>query len=525
MTLKMSRLRPQFLVALFCIAILGRTSFADEVEMSDGWLIQTNDTGQQLLTFEMSLHPKPEPKPALKNRLIPDRYDQKPGNAAIYYLKALGFLEETVARQAVDQFERRSAEEAEQKGADDYPPHIWLSTLPKDLPVEEVKKFLQLLDFQPGFMREASRRRNFNLDRDIGNVEDPISYMLPEIQVMRQLARYQVLRTRLAIAEGRIDDAIEVLGQQYALAHHLGSDEFFVSNLVGAAIGSMAWNDTVHLLNHAQTPNLYWAFASLPKPLIDMQDASSFERQLLFEQVKCLREVTEKVRPAGYWQDFLDQFEKQMGPILLSEGNINIDGDADEVRAATASLLAAAYPGARKFLSQELGMSNEKIETYPHIQVSLLAMRRYYEHARDNQFKWDFVPFPDANAEHALPSLGTRLFEDEREYGWITKPAGMLLPALAAIRTAQQRNEQQIAMLQTVESIRHYAKNNDSKLPADLARLPLPAPRDPISGKPFEYELDAPKATLTGAPSSGRIRYRLILRIVPSRSEPPFSKQ
>ena len=35
---------------------------------------------------------------------------------------------------------------------------------------------------------------------------------------------------------------------------NLATDEFFVPSLVGAAIGSMAWNDTVHLLSHPKAP-------------------------------------------------------------------------------------------------------------------------------------------------------------------------------------------------------------------------------------------------------------------------------
>ena len=158
-------------------------------------------------------------------------------------------------------------------------------------------------------------------------------------------------------------------------------------------------------------------------------------------------------------------------------------------------------------------MSDEQMDQYPHVQLSLLAMRRYYEFARDEQFKWDFVDFPKANAGHALPSLGPQLLQDEKQYGLITKPASMLLPALAAIRNAQVRVDQQVAMLQTVEAIRHYAAHHSGRLPPKLADTKLPSPDDPVSGKPFLYELQQHQATLTGLPSSGHLQYKLILRI------------
>jgi hypothetical protein len=40
----------------------------------------------------VTLAPKAEHKPALSIRFIPDPFNAKPGNAAIYYLKAGGFL-------------------------------------------------------------------------------------------------------------------------------------------------------------------------------------------------------------------------------------------------------------------------------------------------------------------------------------------------------------------------------------------------------------------------------------------------
>lgn len=478
-----------------------------DVQKEDGWIVDADDS--QRRTFELTLHPKAEVRPALKYRLIPDRYDQVPGNAAVYYLKAMGFFEETMSRRAIDKYDVEAAEQP--GGFDERPPYVWLGVPPRELPIDEVKKFLEFLSFQKPYLEEARLRRSFQLDRNIRQVDDPIAYLLPEIQVMRQLARYQGLRSRVAIAEGRFEDAIASIGVQYSLAYHLGSDEFFVSTLVGSAVAAMAWNDLVHLTNEPEAPNLYWAIASLPNPLINMREAASFERQFLFEQVKCLREVTEKVRPAGYWQDFMDRFEAQMGPILVFEGGFRVDGSPDDVRAATVAFMGAAYPGAKKFLIQEAGMSSAKVESYPRIQAVLLAMKRYYEFARDEQFKWDFVPYAQSQEEHALPSMSERWAEDEAKYGWITKPAGLLLPALAAIRTAQQRNQQQIALLQTIESLRVHAANHHGQFPESLDDLLLPAPLDPISGEAFQYEVDKQTATLTGAPNS--LQYRFVIRM------------
>ena len=62
----------------------------------DGWLEQ-RQTGLLVRTKELTLHPTAEPKPALKYQLLPDDFAALPGNAAIFYLKATGFLEQDPA--------------------------------------------------------------------------------------------------------------------------------------------------------------------------------------------------------------------------------------------------------------------------------------------------------------------------------------------------------------------------------------------------------------------------------------------
>jgi hypothetical protein len=322
--------------------------------VEDGWLHERNaQTGQLVATKELVLHPQAEPRPALKHRLIPDEFARLPGNAAVHYLKALGFLEQELPRDKLAQFRKEARSKAEKAGtpSNKFPPHVWLSTAPRDLPLAEVREYLSLTQFQPPIIREAALRDRFDMDRNFRDVDNPIAYLLPEIQNLRELARTQSVRCRLAIAEDRVDDAIAILGQQFALARHLGQDEFLVSNLVGMAISSIAWNDATYLLQHPKAPNLYWALAAMPTPLVDIRHSMSVERQFFFQQLKVLREVDETPRPAGYWQEFIDRFGQMS---YLTELNLpSVLRDKELARASMVGLIAAAYPGARDFLIQE----------------------------------------------------------------------------------------------------------------------------------------------------------------------------
>ena len=81
------------------------------------------------------------------------------------------------------------------------------------------------------------------------------------------------------------------------------------------------------------------------------------------------------------------------------------------------------------------------------------------------------------------------------------------------------RLERQIDALRVVEGIRDYAAQHDRQLPASLdAITETPIPVDPLTGKPFQYEVKADEAILSaeGFPAKGRviaeIRYRIKIR-------------
>jgi len=508
--------RPGLVVLALCATALSPAR-GEEPTKRGGWTITQDDQGVRLHTMELTLHPQPEPKPALKHRLVPDEFDMVDGNAAVYYLKAMGFLEQNHARDRISEMLREAARQAQEEGIDfsDLPPYKWLAMTPAELPLHEVKEYLQLTSFQPGLLREAARRRQMDLDRQIRDVDNPMAYLLPEIQSMRELARTQSLRCKVALAEGRVEDAIAILGQQYSMARHLGQDEFFVSNLVGIACAGIAWEDALYLVQHPQAPNLYWAFASLPDSMFDLARSSGFERQFLYEQIKVLREVDETPRPAGYWQDFIDQLTADYArfgvDFGLGEETVHLLQDRVTARALVTGYIVAAYPAATRFLIDECGMSAEQVAAYPTAQAAFLAVVRYYDRARDDVFKWTFVPSWQVQANSTARRRDDDLRRQAEEFGWIAVPAWWVLPAMTAARTAADRFDQLTALIQTVEAIRMYGAVNEGKLPPTLDDLPVPAPVEPFTGAPLAYEFRGDSAVLTGHPLPG-VQYRLVLR-------------
>jgi hypothetical protein len=65
---------------------------------------------------------------------------------------------------------------------------------------------------------------------------------------------------------------------------------------------------------------------------------------------------------------------------------------------------------------------------------------------------------------------------------------------------AKVRLQQHFAMLTVAEGVRAYAAENGGKLPASLDAVKLPMPVDPVTGKPFVYEMKDGKATVRATP-------------------------
>jgi hypothetical protein len=287
-----------------------------------------------------------------------------------------------------------------------------------------------------------------------------------------------------------------------SMGPHLCQEPFLVSALVGTACASIGWQQAFYLSEHPDAPNLYWAIASLPNPLINLEHSLATERELLFEQLKPLREVDDSPKPCEYWSDFIDRF------IVAGNG---IDRKFDELasigKAGVTLLIASNVPNAKGYLVDIEGMAKEKLESLPNTQVFFLAVRRFYERYRDEEFKLSFLP---GHARGKAKSINMSSLS--QQYGLIAAPTGVFLPGVQAVGAASQRAQQQMALWQTIESIRHHLATNNNQLPVSLSELELPAPHDPLTNQPFEYLVHKTGATLKGAANSGSLRYQFELR-------------
>ncbi len=453
-------------------------------------------------TIKLTIHPKAESKPSLKVQLVPDAASQLEGNAALFYLKAMGFLEQNTARDRIWEMQKLASEQAKETGKQpsDFPPYSYVDMHPADYPKKEVREYLDgLLAFQVPSLREARLYNGFSMNRNLALSDNPIGYLLPEMQAIRELARTQRIRCRLAIAENRIDDAIEIIGQQLTMSRHIGMDDFLVSHLVGVAILGITCDDTLHLITHADCPNLYWAFAQLPDPLVAPERCLAFERQFIYLQIPKLKEVDAIPKSQSYWTEFLadfakrtadfDQFNGESDVVIISK----VQGDArlESIRQS----IEENVPQAKEYLLSRGVVTKETIDSYPKEQLVFLAMKDYYDVCRDDLFKLFYLPYDLARDRFA--SANAQLKNDRQRYGWFAGLANGMLPSIDAFHAAQVRAKQRLALIQAVEAIRMAGAANGGKLVDSMDATPVPVPNDPFTGKPFSYEVVGDVATLS----------------------------
>ncbi len=484
------------------------------------WTVTTDpETGQYVHTMELSLHRKKEPRPALRYRMIADDFERTNGNAALYYLQAIGFSESTASRQVVVEDSENNGlatpgPDSERSASD---PESWIGMALRDLPISEVKDFLAQSEFQRPLLAQAAHRKHYSLDRDLRNYDPATPLVLSELQELLRMSQYQSLRCRVAIREDDIEDAVRILGQQYALANHLSQDDLLLAGFVAVEASNLAWNDFLQLVQQRSTPNLYWALATLPQPLVPLDRIIAHERNLLFLHITELDEIDDMPRPTGYWQLVIDRLVQlrlmsQLLPGLAERTKLPTSGETERERVALVAAIAAAYPGAKRYLVENTDLSHDRIESLAQVQTVLLAIRSLYEDQRDAMWKWLHVPIwqqpSDMRANHAAT-----LRKNEERYGWTATVTTMLLPIYSSFRYDFIRTEQQRAMLQAVEAIRDHAALND-KFPEQLESLRLPAPMDPSTGKPFIYEFRDDHAILSNS-STSSLLYRLVLKLAP----------
>ncbi len=444
--------------------------------------------GGTQITYKMIVSPAAESVPAFKHRLTVLPHQTIAANAATNYLRSFG--ESGISRPlkiAVDEFGIELYEWALLEVAD------------SEVPIEKLRQVCRYFD---GYIDNHIRRATLCRTCDWGLAEEDltgiqaIGFLLPSVQQSRQISRILALRTRLAVIDGRYDDAIDHLRMNYQLGRNFGKMKFLVSGLVGMAVVSIANHGMINLIGAKDSPNMYWALAELPSPLFDIRETFRLEMSIGLRLLPELKDIETAQYSDAQWTRLLQETTQTLNRVQQMVSSTSSAGDLSSHNTnqwATAAIAFISYPSAKKRLIQT-GMDEKQIQKMPVAQVLLIDMKREYQRLSDEAEKSIYLDFADSKkanrrAEDNLP----KNISDINFGGML---AAQLLPAIEEVNAAHLRVESQRCVLQVIEALRmHLAENK--KFPKTLGDITVvPVPRNPATGLSFVYQLEGDKAIL-----------------------------
>lgn len=444
----------------------------------------------------VTVSPAQAPVPALRYRLYPSFMDRKEGNAVPIYLR---FAHER------PQEERNELREK---------PPAWNKLPLEKMPLDEVKKFLEShrLKYKLRQLDLGARRRiaDWSYTLDAG---DPIGLLLPDVQEMRMYAPLLVLKARVEIAERRYADAVRTLETGFSFSQQINEGPFLISSLVGIAVASIISDGLLELVERPDAPNLYWALAVVPRPLIDLRKQNEVEQKMLEMEFPILADL-DRQRTPEQWEADLQRLASKLK--LLRDLTGEPGGKEQKVEAP--KLVPAndspELPAAKKYLTEVVGLPAERVRAMPAAQVLFLHLLDSYNELRDEIFKAAYLPFPQSRAV----SLEAEKRLKAAPLGTGTTLARYLLPAIPKVQLAQARIERKLAALRAIEALRMHAAAHGGELPDKLDDVKIvPVPDDPGTGQPFGYHHEGATAILTSRLpdqplATTGLRYRVTIR-------------
>jgi hypothetical protein len=432
--------------------------------------------------YKLTVTPVKESSPAFKYRFSLPPHETIPGNAITHYLRSLG---EHGLDRPWEYWQKET----------DFEVHDWykISTKASDIPLDKLKKASDMFRALRNHMRRASMCRNADWGlavEDLRGVDETVGFLLPSVQSTRSMARAMMLQLRLAIIEKRYDDAVESLRIIYKIGQDVNEMGFLVSGLVGIAEVGMANEGVMMLISSEDAPNMYWALAELPTPIIDQRRAMRLDLSMPLRMFPELMDIRNAKYSKDEWKRLLQKYTGSFSQISAMTGGRK-DAKAQPTLSASVALGLAGYSNAKKRML-ERGYSSEDVTKMSVAQVLLTDTALDIDMFTQDLEKSIHLPFADAQRF-------TKEWEQKMDRKSPTRFGAMLTrmiaPATSQVRSAGYRVQAHINLLMAVESLRNHAAVH-GKFPESLDKLELPVRENPMTAKPFQYSIEAGKAVI-----------------------------
>lgn len=424
----------------------------------------------QLPPVKLTVDPAAEPKPALRYDLLPPGRERVPGNAAFHYMKA------HLNRPAREPDPAKAKLENETY-------YNWLELPPEKLPVADVKAYLDKYKAALREVEYGSRCRGCDWSTAPVTGAEAIDALLPSVQVHREIAGHLSLRLKLELAEKRYDDAARTLRTGIQYGKHIAEGPTLIQMLVGIAITNVFLTRADDFIGRPAAPNLYWGLSSLPRPLIDPRPGLDGEDALNESFLPGLDDLRKGPVSQERAMDVVENAIK-----VLQAGGKQGPGAGLGGRLGLAAYAALIQNEARMELLAR-GHKKEDVEVMPAVQAAFLNSFEKYRELADEHRKWFLMPPADALPGMARAADKAKKVQAQAKNDMVLSVFVMILPAVEKVHNATVRTDRRVAMMRAVEAIRMHMAVTKS-LPAKLEDVKLvPVPDDPLTAKPFVFEV------------------------------------
>ncbi|MCA9058406.1 MAG: hypothetical protein KDA85_07900 [Planctomycetaceae bacterium] len=418
----------------------------------------------------VTVQPAAEPIPALRYRFYPAKWECRPGQAMLHFSRALVFT----AQHSPEQLTMWQTGTWQFGQGDGVPPTA-----------DELANVVTSLTPVYAELRAMALSEDFTCDHRLRDIRGPqlYYYLLADVQESRTLARLLKLRIRHQISTRDFPGAVDSIRDGIRLAEFVGQGETLIQQLVGIAIASMMRESITDLIATEGSPNLYWALASIPRPLVHTSDSILWELNNMPQVFPVLEKASD-----GIWTQAQAAEEwRQLSLQLKSIGG----GNGNDGLVAMAVAGAAQTEDARQRLLED-GRPAEQLAAMPAQQILILDTARELRLRGQNLAKAHLLP-------GALSRSVSRQGQEEF-HAWVRQNqstsaagiiAGLLFPSVQQAREAELRCTLGFNRLMVLEALRMHAATHNGQLPQSLEELsPVPAMPDPYTDKDFEYTLE-----------------------------------
>ena len=445
--------------ALLCILVFPNTGWAQE-SVSDNAEVNREEKEAPVV---WKLTPAEEPTPALRYRFwLPDD-TLKPGSAQLRFARALLMWQ---------QFPSDSRNKWE----------LWAKREEFRPSKDELQAGLDQLEPVFEELHRLATSEDSRYDHRLREMKGPslFLYGLPDVQASRGLARMLCLKADSQIAEKDYDGAITTLQDGFRLAAFVGQGETLVQQLIGLAIAGVMLDRVESLVQVKEGPNLFWALASLPRPLLDVNESVQFELGSIHRVFPALLLAESEQGDEQFWSDAWKDMLDDLGELDFEDAMMPLD-----------SVLKLSLEPAKERRIQA-GIAKADIDAMPSTQVVLMDASIELRRIADELTKGSLLPRIAGQTLRRKTSQAFEQWVTENRNGSVAAAiASLLFPAIDAATSAGVRYEYVLNRLMTVEALRMHAANNQGRLPDSLDALTtVPALPNPYTGKDFQYELE-----------------------------------